>query len=148
MAEGMFIHLVKEAKLSDQITIDSAGTSGWHEGAPADARMQQTARAHGIALPSRSRQVKRADFERFDYIIPMDQSNVDDLIDLQATATHDKAQVIKMRYFDSLAPNADVPDPYYGGQQGFEDVYQMIERSCRTLLYHITTTHKLTPRKA
>lgn len=146
MAEGIFIYLVKKAGLSHQIHIDSAGTGGWHVGAPADARMGETAAKHGIELPSRARQVTLEDFDRFDYIIPMDQSNLADLRELQVRKPHSRAQVIKMRHFDPDAPDADVPDPYYGGQRGFEEVYQMLERSCEMLLEFVVAEQELSPR--
>lgn len=143
MAEGLFLKQVEEAGLSENIEVDSCGTGGWHEGERADARMRETAKSHGITLMSRARKVKIDDFMNFDYIIPMDGSN---LINLQRLATHVpeiKAAIIKMRYFDELAVNEDVPDPYYGGEQGFEDVFQMLERSCAHLLSFIREQHKL-----
>lgn len=145
MAEGLFLHLVQEANLADQIEIDSAGTGGWHVGAPADARMRETAQRHGIYLPSRARQVTLKDFDQFDYILPMDQSNLADLHELQVRTPQARAKVIKMRHFDPEAPGADVPDPYYSGQRGFEDVYEMLERSCRRLLDYIVTEQELSP---
>jgi protein-tyrosine phosphatase len=148
MAEGLFIHLVKEAGLESQISIDSAGTGGWHIGAPADPRMQETAASHGISLPSRARQVTLADFDHFDYIIPMDQSNLSDLRELQIRKPNARAKVIKMRHFDSEAPEADVPDPYFGGQGGFEAVYDMLERSCRMFLEYVVAEHDLTPQRS
>jgi protein-tyrosine phosphatase len=145
MAEGLFIHLVKEAGLSDKVQIDSAGTGNWHVGARADTRMRETAAKHGIELPSRARQVTLADFDRFDYILPMDQSNLSDLRELQLRAPQARAQVIKMRHFDPEAPEADVPDPYYDGQRGFEEVYDMLNRACAKLLAHIVAAHDLQP---
>lgn len=146
MAEGLFIHLVDQAGLSDQIKIDSAGTGGWHVGAPADPRMRETAKAHGVNLPSKARQVTLEDFDHFDYIIPMDQSNLADLRELQVRKPNSRAKVIKMRHFDPEAPEADVPDPYYGGQSGFEDVYAMLKRSCQMFLEYVAAEHELSPR--
>lgn len=143
MAEGLFLQLVEEAGLSDKIEVDSCGTGGWHEGERADARMRETASKHGITLMSRARKVRMDDFTNFDYIIPMDGSN---LINLQRLATHVpeiKSAIIKMRYFDEEAVNADVPDPYYGGDQGFEDVFQMLDRACANLLTFIREQHSL-----
>lgn len=137
MAEGLFIHQVAEAGLSEQIEIDSAGTSGWHEGERADARMRETAGKHGINLPSRSRPVKDSDFRNFDYILAMDESNLRDLQSHARNVSHATAQILKMRQFDEKAPNADVPDPYYGGRRGFDDVYEMLNRSTQELLTHI-----------
>ncbi|MCL4133739.1 UNVERIFIED_CONTAM: hypothetical protein GTU68_044398 [Idotea baltica] len=143
MAEGLFIHLVNEAGLSDKINVESAGTSGWHMGELPDERMSEIAQGHGITLPSRSRKIRHDDFLEFDYIIPMDESN---LHDLQKVATHvqnPKATIIKMRFFDEMGLNEDVPDPYYGGQGGFEDVYQMLLRANEGFLNFIREQNKI-----
>ena len=143
MAEGLFIQKVKEAGLEDQIEIDSAGTGGWHVGERADARMRQTAAKHGVDLPSRARKVKESDFRNFDYILAMDQSNLRDLEDLEGGVSGTKSRLFKMRHFDPLAHEADVPDPYYGGQRGFEDVYDMLDRSTEELLRFIREEQKM-----
>ncbi len=137
MAEGLFIHLVKEKGLESQFRIDSCGTGGWHAGEPADPRMLSTAAHHGIELPSRARKVRPQDFSEFDYILAMDESNYQDLLDIQATVPNSKAQLFKMRHFDPQSKDADVPDPYYGGRSGFERVYEMLDRSCEELLGYI-----------
>jgi protein-tyrosine phosphatase len=137
MAEGLFLHKVAEAGLGDQIEIDSCGTGGWHVGEQADPRMRQTAAAHGILLPSRGRQLKASDFRNFDYVLAMDASNLRELERVMSETSGAKAQVVKMRNFDQAAPGADVPDPYYGGQGGFEEVYEMLDRSTEALLAHI-----------
>ncbi|MEL6252223.1 MAG: low molecular weight protein-tyrosine-phosphatase [Bacteroidota bacterium] len=143
MAEGLFLKHIADASLADMIQVDSCGTGAWHVGERADERMRRTAVKHGIELLSRARKVQKEDFLEFDYIIPMDGSN---LINLQRLATHVpdiKSAIIKMRYFDEEAINADVPDPYYGGAQGFEDVYEMLDRSCARLLTFIREQHNL-----
>ena len=141
MAEGLFIHMVEEAGLSDKIRIDSCGTGAWHTGERADRRMRETAAKHGVNLPSRARQIHYTDFVKFDYIIPMDSSNLRDVERLAREMPEGGAQIIKMRYFDADAPNADVPDPYYGGRSGFDDVYEMLQRSCSALLAFIRQEH-------
>jgi len=133
MAEGLFIHHVKQAGLEDQFHIDSSGTGGWHAGERADSRMLETAQKHGVHLPSRARKVRASDFEEFDYILPMDHSNKRDLEDLQRQYGG-KAQVILMRDFDELGKGEAVPDPYYGGRQGFDHVYEMLDRSTANFL--------------
>lgn len=137
MAEGLFLHYIKEEGLQDQIRVDSAGTGGWHVGERPDARMQETAKRHDIHLPSRARKTRVEDFEEYDYILAMDDSNLDDLKRLADESVNRQAQLFKMRHFDDEAPNTDVPDPYWGGDQGFEYVYQMLDRSTRKLLAHI-----------
>lgn len=137
MAEGLLVHLIAEAGLDKEISVDSCGTSGWHVGELADGRMRQTATVHGVTLTSRSRKLIHQDFGEFDYLIPMDQANLRDVMDLQAQATENISQIILMRDFDELGKGLGVPDPYYGGEDGFENVYQILLRSCTTLLDHI-----------
>ena len=137
MAEGLFIHKVKAAGLERQFEIDSAGTGGWHIGERADPRMREIAAKHGVELPSRARKVKDSDFRHFDYILAMDESNLRDLQDLAEGVADSKAKLFKMRHFDTANQEADVPDPYFGGQGGFEEVYQMLDRSTAQLLVTI-----------
>lgn len=144
MAEGLFAHLVAQAGLDEHIHIDSCGTGGWHIGEAPDRRMQQTARRHGIALTSRGRQIAVSDIADFDYILAMDERNYQDVLELAAeTAQELRAGIYKMRYFDPEGKNQDVPDPYFGGERGFEEVYALLERSCRTFLTYIQQTHPL-----
>lgn len=143
MAEGLFLHFVTEAGLTDHIRVDSCGTGGWHAGEKPDGRMRETARKHGIELPSLARQIRYSDFEEFDYIIPMDHNNHSDVMELRERSPQVKAQVFLMRDFDEQGKGQGVPDPYYGGREGFEQVYQMLYRSCEKLLTHIRTTHEL-----
>jgi protein-tyrosine phosphatase len=135
-AEGVMRHLVAEAGLEDEISIDSAGTGSWHVGSPPDARSTATARRRGIALEGAARQVSPEDFERFDLLVAMDASNKRDLLALAPDADA-RAKVVALREFDPLAVQAgdlDVPDPYYGGDHGFEHVLDVVERACRHLL--------------
>lgn len=139
MAEGILKHMVKEEGLANKIFIDSAGTSGYHSGNAPDQRMQETAEKHGIKLTSASRQLSFGDFYDFDYIVAMDGKNYEDIM-AECPINHDhKAQIVMMREFDMERGEneIDVPDPYYGGQQGFENVYEMLYRSCYVFLNHI-----------
>jgi protein-tyrosine phosphatase len=142
MAEGLFAHLVEQAGLQDRIQVDSCGTGGWHAGEKADGRMRETARKHGIELTSLARQIRYSDFEEFDYILPMDHSNHSDVMELRDRSPQAKAEVFLMRDFDEEGKGQGVPDPYYGERDGFEQVYQMLYRSCKKLLMHIRTTHE------
>lgn len=143
MAEGLFLHYIKQAGLQDKIRVDSAGTGGWHAGERPDGRMLETAKRHDIPLPSRARKTRVNDFEEYDYILAMDESNLDDLKLLADGSTDSRAQLLKMRYFDVNAPNTDVPDPYWGGDQGFENVFQMLDRSTQKLLTHIRSEKEI-----
>ncbi len=136
-AEGVFLGLVEERGLLQKIRIDSAGTGGWHVGEAADKRARATARKRGIDLPSRARQFTEDDFFVFDYVLAMDRANFADLCDL-APGAEACDKVYLFRDFDPNAPReSDVPDPYYGGPRGFDDVFDLCEASARGLLDHI-----------
>lgn len=143
LAEGVFQHLVNEAGIAHRFHIDSAGTSGYHAGDPPDARTSTVARARGIELTSRSRQLLQEDLQRFDYLIVMDEDNRAG-VERLARKEAPRAKVHLLREFDAEADgDLNVPDPYYGGPRGFEDVHDMVERSCRVLLEHIRRTHHI-----
>lgn len=142
-AEGVFIQLVDEAGLRDRVTIDSAGTGAWHAGERADPRSRAEARRRGIELPSVARQVTVADFERFDLLIAMDASNAQNLRAMApSAAAADK--VAMLRSFDPASPpGAEVPDPYYGGDDGFARVFEICQAGARGLLEHLRATYDL-----
>ncbi|MBT6597387.1 MAG: low molecular weight phosphotyrosine protein phosphatase [Nitrospina sp.] len=139
LAQGVFEALVKQEELQDRIIISSAGTSHWHVGGPPDPRMQQTARQHGIHLNSRARQFQATDFKRMDLVLAMDHSNLDSLQQMRPAAEL-RDKLFLFRSFDpENNGDLDVPDPYYGGDKGFEAVYQMVERTCPKVLQHLQT---------
>ena len=128
--------LVRSEGLEGQVEVDSAGTGGWHVGHPPDERATEAAQRRGIVLDSEARRFAPADFGRFDLILAMDESNRRDLLDL-APDDESRAKVRLLREFDPASAEAgdlDVPDPYYGGEQGFEDVLDMVDASTRGLL--------------
>jgi protein-tyrosine phosphatase len=135
MAHGIFERLVQDAELSNQIQVDSAGTASYHIGELPDKRARQTCEEHGIKLTHRARAFVKEDLDRFDFILAMDAQNLANIQKLQSE--NHRAKVQLMRAYDAKAPNADVPDPYYGELDGFEEVYKMLERSCRELLTEI-----------
>lgn len=134
LAENMFRHLADEAGIAEKYDVDSAGTSAWHVGESPDSRMRRVAAQHGLRYNGRARQFKRSDFERFDLIVAMDRENREDLRSL--ARNKDEIEKIHMlREFDPLSgEGAGVPDPYYGGVDGFIETYRVIERSCRNFL--------------
>ncbi len=142
MAEGIFQHLVDEARLTGAVGTDSAGTSNYHPGELPDPRMRQTAAQHGIRLTHRARQLTARDFEDFDYIVVMDQANLDEA---QRRAPNDQLarKLRMMRAYDPTPEDGQVPDPYFGGTEGFAHVYQMLDRSCRQLLATLVKDHQL-----
>lgn len=133
LAENMFRHLVEQAGLDAKYETDSAGTAAYHVGDPPDRRMRRVAAARGLEYNGRGRQVARQDFDEFDLLIAMDTNNYADLMSRAPAPA--QAKIRLMREFDPQAGGErSVPDPYYGGIEGFEDVYDLIERSCRGLL--------------
>jgi protein-tyrosine phosphatase len=143
LAEGLFLDLLRkeeQADLVERFRVDSAGTGGWHAGAKPDVRSQEVAMRNGFALPSLARQVTSEDFTQFDLILAMDRQNYQDLkMDSEALETQEKKATIKlMRDYDSPEfVGQDVPDPYYGGTNGFDTVFAMLKRSCTQLLEQI-----------
>ncbi|MEW5894059.1 MAG: low molecular weight protein-tyrosine-phosphatase [Pseudomonadota bacterium] len=137
-AEGVFRRLVAEAGLEHRIQIDSAGTHDYHIGKPPDRRALTAAASRGYDLsPLRGRQVTPHDFAEFDYVLAMDRDN---LADLQRLCPNDQRH--KLRLFLSFSErfcNQEVPDPYYGGAQGFEQVLDMVEDAARGLLQALRT---------
>lgn len=134
LGENLFRHLVEQAGLGHKYQVDSAGTSAWHVGEEPDARMRRVAARHGLKYTGRARQFETSDFEHFDWVIAMDTTNRDNLQRL-ANSPEQRAKIRLMRAFDPQAsPNASVPDPYYGGIDGFEDVYQIVARASQGLL--------------
>lgn len=134
LAENLFIHLAELEGVGKKYVADSAGTSAWHVGEQPDSRMRRVAAGHGLDYDGRSRQFERKDYDRFDLIIAMDQENHKSLLQ-KASSPEQQAKLHLMREFETMdGSQLSVPDPYYGGQEGFEAVYQIIERSCRSLL--------------
>ena len=137
-AEAVFRRFVADAHLSEKVVVDSAGTAAYHVGEQADARARSAGKRRGYDLNGRARQFARADFDRFDYVLAMDQDNLRALLKL-APSDAAKAKVRLLRSFDATATTgAEVPDPYYGGARGFDEVIDICERACRGLLETIT----------
>ena len=134
-AEGVFLHLLKQRGLSDQFVVDSAGTGGWHVGNPADRRMREAARRRGIDLPSRARQICLDDFASFDLVLTMDNDNLAAVKGLAQEAGPKAAALIRpMLSYSRRFQETEVPDPYYGGEAGFEHVLDLLEDACSNLL--------------
>lgn len=135
-ADGVMRDVVEKAGLSARIEIDSAGTEGWHSGKLPDQRMRQAASTRGITLDHRARQFKAVDLERFDLILAMDRDNERNIRALDRENRH----AAKIRLFcDFCTDHAEreVPDPYYGGPEGFEHVLDLIEDGCEGLLREV-----------
>ncbi len=130
LAEGAFLHKLNQRGVADRFRVDSAGTGHWHAGERPDRRAREIAQRHGIVLPSRARQVTREDFQRFDHLICMDETNREDLVRWGAPQE-------KLRLLLEANPASElreVPDPYFGGDDGFETVFRLIDAACDALL--------------
>jgi protein-tyrosine phosphatase len=142
VAEAVFRYQVREAGLEDRFQIDSAGTSGYHDGNPPDQRSTETARKRGIVLTGRSRRVTADDLRTFDYVIAMDAENERELRRV-LEASGGAARVHRLREWDPQPDHGDVPDPYYGGARGFDDVHDIVERASAAFLEHVVQEHGL-----
>lgn len=136
LAEG-----IMRSKLpSDRFTVDSAGTGGWHAGQCPDKRSISTAKNRGLdIITQKARQLKKSDFDDFDYIYVMDRSNLSDVLGLAPAAQKHKVRMIMEELHPELG--IEVPDPYYGGPQGFEDVYDMLDEACNIAAAKILKKH-------
>jgi protein-tyrosine phosphatase len=141
-AEAVMKKLVKRAGLENEIECDSAGTIAYHEGEPADARMKRHAISRGYKLTSIARRFKEVDFEKFDYIITMDDSNFKDLLALDYNNKY-LNKIFKMTDFAKNGNYTEVPDPYYSGPEGFELVLDILEDTCAGLLEKVKEDYKL-----
>jgi len=136
-AEAVMKGLVKNAGRGDEFDIDSAGTAAWHAGEQADARMQTHALKRDYNLTSISRKVNpEFDFNHFDYIIAMDEQNMSDLQDM-VESDEQQAKLHMMTDFSNKYDYNHIPDPYYGGDSGFELVLDLLEDACHGLLMHL-----------
>ncbi|MDF2073111.1 low molecular weight phosphotyrosine protein phosphatase [Pseudomonas mendocina] len=134
-AEGVFRHKLRAAGLEDRVQVDSAGTGDWHVGKAPDSRTRQAALRRGYDLSAqRARQVEVADFQRFDLILAMDQSNLRNLKAMRPTDARADLDLYLRRFELALD---EVPDPYYGGEDGFEQVLDLIEQASDALLLEI-----------
>ena len=135
-AEGVLLHLLEQRGLQDQFVVDSAGTGGWHVGRPADRRMRAAAERRGIALPSRARQIQPVDLQRFDRILTMDDDNLQAVQALarELGGRNDLARIEPITSHCQRLQVREVPDPYYGGDEGFEQVLDLLEDACFGLL--------------
>ena len=138
-AEAIFISLLARKGLTDAFTVDSAGTGSWHIGKKADSRMRIAAERRDINILSRARQITNKDFEKFNYILAMDDSNFRNIQDLKnRTSSNDFASIKKIQDFRSVFNEQEVPDPYFGGDEGFDYVLDILEDSVNGFLESIS----------
>jgi protein-tyrosine phosphatase len=142
-AEGIMRSLVERAGLQDKIEVESAGTGSWHIGERADSRARATAAGRGVPLNGQAQQFSEADFERLDYILVMDVA-IRNALGRLAPSDEARQKLHLLRAFDpDSPPGAAVPDPYYGGVDGFEQVFDICDAACRGFLTYLRETHHL-----
>jgi protein-tyrosine phosphatase len=135
-AEGVMRSLLRQEGLDGEIEIDSAGTGGWHAGSPPDSRATEAAARREIVLEGAARQVRPEDFEEYDLLLAADRENLRDLRRIAPPGTEEKIRLL--REFDPASSgDLDVPDPYYGGPRGFEEVLDLVGAACRGLLEEV-----------
>ena len=143
LAEGVFRGLVEEAGLADRFEIASSGTGDWHVGGGADGRMRATARQRGVSLDRhQAQQFATPDFDAYDHLFVMDKGNLHDILALDREDRYGH-KVRLFREFDPEPGDFQVPDPYYGGARGFEDVHDIVERTAKKLLERLVEEHDL-----
>ena len=138
-AEAIFINLLEKKGLTDAFIVDSAGTGSWHIGKKADSRMRIAAEKRDINILSTARQITSKDFEEFNYILAMDDSNIRNIQDLKnRISSTDYASIKKIQNFRSVFNEQEVPDPYFGGDAGFDYVLDILEDSVSGFLESIS----------
>ncbi len=139
LAEAIFNQMIEEQELTAKVSCDSAGTGGWHVGELPDPRTRAVAQQYGVPLDHLGRQFSSEDFSNYDYIVAMDQDNHAHIRAMAPDTDSSSYQLHLMRDFDNTSSQPDVPDPYWGGDQGFDDMYHLLSRSGAALLEHIRT---------
>ena len=145
LAEAIFKSKIEEAGLANHFHIDSAGTSQYHIGELADPRSRKSAEENRLKILHRARQILRDDLEKFDYVLAMDRKNFQDILKLSPAENH-REKVFLIRQFCEngivAAPEeADVPDPYFGGEAGFKNVFQLLDSCCANFLNYLKKRH-------
>jgi protein-tyrosine phosphatase len=136
LAEAIFKEKLRKKNLEQFFEVDSCGTSNYHIGEQPDKRTIANARKNGVTIDHCGRQFTTNDLEKFDYIFAMDKSNLHNILRLLKDSSHSQ-KVMLMREFDSTGKGEEVPDPYYGGEKHFQEVFDMLDRSTENFLKHI-----------
>ncbi|HET9953974.1 MAG TPA: low molecular weight protein-tyrosine-phosphatase [Polyangiaceae bacterium] len=142
IAEGVMSHLVQAAGLQNEILVDSAGTAGYHEGEPPDARAVAAAARRGIALHGRARQLRQGDYDSFDYLLAMDRSNLEHLLSKAPRSARSKIRLLRS-YEAGADTDAPVRDPYYGSASDFDEVVDVCMAACSGLLASLRESYRL-----
>ena len=138
-AEAIFQNLINVKGMGNKFFVDSAGTGSWHVGKKADSRMRFAAKQRNINITSNARQIREDDFSKFNYIVVMDNSNFNNVLDLKNQVKGaDFAKIVRIQDFASIFSEKEVPDPYFGGDAGFDHVLDILEDSVNCFLENIT----------
>ncbi|MFC2187868.1 low molecular weight protein-tyrosine-phosphatase [Fulvivirgaceae bacterium LMO-SS25] len=137
LAEAIFSEKLKRKELTNQITVDSCGTSNFHIGQQPDPRTIEITNHYNITISHKARQLMPNDLAHFDYIIAMDRQNAANITKMAHQHKADTEKIFFMRNFDEQQDDINVPDPYFGGMDGFHEVYEILDRSCEKLIMHI-----------
>ncbi len=143
LAEAIFNYKIGQLGLNKKFKSDSCGTSDYHIGELPDERAIKCAKKHNLPMKHRARQLNRVDIREFDYLIAMDTSNVKNIYKLIEVTNQQHEQVHLLRDFQSSPDTKEVPDPYYGGDDGFEEVYNILDDSISRLLEHLKVEHNI-----
>ncbi|WP_373400217.1 low molecular weight protein-tyrosine-phosphatase [Algoriphagus halophilus] len=143
LAEAIFDAKIKEANLPTTFKSDSAGTSDFHIGELPDERTILIGKKYGLPINHRGRQVNRTDFRDFDYILAMDDNNLRNLNNMKVRFGFPDKEVHLMRDFVPGSEGKSVPDPYYGGEEGFEEIYKILDKAIDKFLEKVIETHQL-----
>ena len=138
-AEAIFSNLILNKGIENKFIVDSAGTGSWHVGKTADSRMRFAAKQRNINITSKARQIIEDDFRKFNYILVMDNSNFYNVLDFKNRVKgSDFTKILKIQDFASIFNEKEVPDPYFGGDEGFDHVLDILEDSVSCFLENIT----------
>ena len=137
-ADGMLRKKLAEHGLDEKVTVDSAGTGDWHIGKAPDQRSQAAAAARGYAISNlRARQVVAEDFDKFDYVLAMDKSNIENMKEFMPNGKVRTQPELILERFGNDKSITEVPDPYYGGEEGFQTVLDLLETACDNLVLEL-----------
>jgi len=134
-AEAIFLKKIEEKGITDNFIVDSAGTGSWHVGRGADERMKLAAKKRNVNITSKARQINLDDFQKFNYILTMDDANYIDVLKMKNNElSSDNAKIMKIQEFALNFSEKEVPDPYFGGDEGFNNVLNILEDSISEFL--------------
>lgn len=140
LAEAIFNTQISQKGFDHLVEMDSCGTANYHVGDLPDARTRANAMKNGVAINHRGRQLSQRDLDQYDFVLAMDRGNYRNILALENAVQHEH-KIMLMRNFDPLKSNDEVPDPYYGSEKDFQEVFEILERSVRGFIQHLERDH-------